>query len=204
MNRNKINYPAVAYIILGLMCIGISRCASFPFDQAVSAADGNDYTVIMSGYGTKSQKGYLFVQLKDTASIDLPVTLYFPPIQCDRESCIEYRFFRLDGSDGVTGGIPKGKESIEIPLNQILGHEGQANPNDDGEYGLSTRVYFKLADGRETSIKGNGFIRVNILGQDYHAIGCNDPNVAWHLKLSKNCEAQFTTRYRTALCGTDC
>ena len=204
MRNQKLNYPAIFFVLLGLLCIGVSRCSHFPFDQSVSAADGNDYTVILSGYGTTSQKGYLFIQLKDAASIEYPVTLHFPPVQCDRASCIEYRFYRLDGSDGVTGGVIKGKESIDIPLSQIVGHTGSANSNDEGEYGLSTRVYFKLADGSETSVKGNGFIRLNILAQDYHAVGCDDPSVAWHLKLAKNCIAQFTTKYRTALCGTGC
>jgi hypothetical protein len=66
------------------------------------------------------------------------------------------------------------------------------------------QMYYTGNDGKEYTVYANGFIRVNVLKAGYMPIGCNDPAVAWKVPVAKDCETQYTTSYRSAVCGTGC
>lgn len=184
--------------------LGASRCANIPMDRSVSAAEGNDYVVVLSGAGQHSTKGYLFAQVNEKTAVNGVYTLTFPATSCTRDSCIRYQFFRKDGSAGYAGAIPKGQTLAQVRLSDIVGHDGQVMRSDDGEYTLVAQVFYQGADGQEYSMIGNGFIRVNVLSELYRPVACGDPNIAWKVKTPDNCEAQYTTVFRSTVCGEAC
>lgn len=191
-------------LLLALACLGASQCTQVPIDQAVSAAEGNDYVVTLSGYGNKSTKGYLFAQANEKASTEGTIGLTFPNVTCKRDSCIRFQFFRKDGSAGYAGALRKGEISSALKLSDIIGHSGEVVSRDEGEYRVIAQVFYVGTDGSEYSMIGSGFVRLNVLSELYRPVACDDPNIAWKVKAGDKCEAQYTTVYRSALCGSGC
>lgn len=193
-----------AVIALALLCMGASQCTQIPFDRSVSAQEGNDYVVILSGFGNKSTKGYLFAQANEKATTQGVLTLTFPVVTCKRDSCVRFQFFRKDGSAGYAGALPQGQWSANLKLSDVVGHTDPVVSTDEGEYRVVAQVYYVGTDGTEYSMIGNGFVRLNVLSELYRPVACNDPNIAWKVKTGDNCEAQYTTVFRSALCGGVC
>ncbi len=185
-----------------LVTIAASNCAHIPFDRALSADKGNDYSMVLSGYGTKSSRGYLFVQAAEGSLTNQFITLTFPATACDREACVRYQFFRKDASPGFAGAVKKGISQGFVTLSQVIGHDGPLLPADEGEYSIVSQVYFTGPDGKEYSMFGEGFVRLNVRNKAFVPIACGDPNVAWRSSLDKDCIANFTTVYRSVLCGS--
>lgn len=199
------NIPKIFPILcLAFACLGVSTCTQIPMDASVSAAEGNDYVVTLSGYGNKSTKGYLFVQANEKAASNGLVTLTFPNVKCKRDSCVRFQFFRKDGSAGYAGAIPNNQFQTSFPISSLIGHTDPIVSHDEGEYRVVAQVFYVGTDGTEYSMIGNGFVRLNVLSELYRPVACNDPNIAWKVKAADNCEAQYTTVYRAALCGSGC
>jgi hypothetical protein len=190
--------------LLAFLCMGVSQCAQIPIDRSVSAAEGNDYVVVLSGYGNKSTKGYLFAQTNEKASTDGVLTITFPKVSCKRDSCVRFQFFRKDGSSGYAGALKSGETSTTFKLSDIVGHTDPVVPTDEGEYRIVSQVFYLGTDGTEYSMIGNGFVRVNVLSELYRPVACDDPNIAWKVQTVDKCEAQFTSVFRSALCGGGC
>lgn len=204
-SKLKSQFSYLFFILaIGALLMGVSNCGHFPIDQAVSAEKGNDYVVVLSGYGQASTKGYLFLQANEKAETNKPITMTLPNVVCKTDSCAHYQFFRKDGSAGHAGSIKKGQSQISFPLSEIVGHTGLLAADDEGEYSVVVQVLYTGADGQEYSMLGNGFVRVNVLSEAYRPISCGDPSVAWKVSAGVNCQAQFTSAFRTALCGKGC
>lgn len=184
-----------------LSCCTLMYCSTLTQDLSLAAIDGNDHSVVFVGPGSKSQKGYLFLQLEEGGPTKTPITIVVPKLICNRDSCVSIQFFRKDGQPGYASGIPKGQNQFKIPLSTILGHNLPISKEDEGEYPVLVQMFFLDEDGLETNQIGKGFIRLNILTQDFVPLGCNDPSVAWKTKIDKDCEAQFTVKFRSILCG---
>lgn len=203
-DKIKSNFSYLFPMILLIFTLGAANCTTFPIDRAISAQGGNDYVAVLSGYGQASRKGYLFLQANERASVAQPITMTFPKVDCKRESCVRFQFFRKDGSAGYAGAVAKGQASVSFPLSAILGKETALDSTDEGEYSVISQVYFLAPDGQEYSMIGNGFVRVNVVSVNYRPLACNDPSVAWKSPAGPNCEAQYSTGFRTAVCGKGC
>lgn len=191
----------LACAILLLVFLGAGSCSSLVIDKAVSAVDGNDYTIILGGFGQIASKGYLFAQLREGQDGTGLVSLYFPATQCKRESCVSYQTFHPDGSYGPAGAIPAGSGKDSMPLSLLVGHDGPITRNDEGEYGVKARIFLTGPDGIEYSALAVGFIRLNVLRADYRPLACNDPARGWVNQVDKQCTAEFSTAMRSAVCG---
>lgn len=185
-------------------CVGVSQCSSIPTDTSAIAVEGNDQTIILQAPGGQSQKGYLFLQQNEGTLPSDVISLIVPKVTCKRDSCVRFKFFRKDGSAGFTAGIPKGDTRFNIKLSDIVGHSDGVSAQDEGEYSAVVQIYFLKDDGFEYSMLQNGFVRLNVLSKGYAPVGCNDPSVAWISRVKDQCEAQFTTAGRSAVCGSGC
>lgn len=194
----------IATVLGGFVLLTAGACNKIVLDSSVSAAEGNDPTIILAGYGAKAQKGYLFVQLSEGSDTNGGVQLIVPKLDCARESCVRYQFFRKDGSFGPGGGIKKGFTATTIPLTSILGHAAPLVVQDEGEYSAVIQLYWKGGDGKEYSQLIDGFVRVNVLKKGYRPVGCNDPMIGWKVKAADACEVQFTSAGRSTVCGAGC
>jgi hypothetical protein len=195
---------AVAVMGAFLCMLGASRCSSLIIDRSANAAEAGDQTVQLQGGGKLSQKGYLFFQKKEGTPLTDTVTLLVPKNTCKRDSCARYQFFRKDGSQGAGAGIPKGSNTATVTLAELVGHDGPSLVTDDGEYSAIVQLFYIGRDGEEYSVLMNGFVRLNVLSKGYDPVGCDDPAVAFRLKVGDACQAQFTTAGRTVSCGTGC
>lgn len=193
------------HLLVCLVCLlaflGVGSCSSLVIDKAVSAVDGNDYTIVLGGFGQTASKGYLFAQLREGQDGTGLLSLYFPNTACKRESCVSYQVFHPDGSFGPSGSIPAGSVKDSLSLSGILGHEGPVTRDDEGEYGIKARVYLTGPDGIEYSAFAFGFLRLNVLRADYRPLACNDPARGWVSPINKECVAEFSTAMRSAVCG---
>lgn len=192
----------ILVLLASLFTFGVSSCQTIPYDKAMSAMDGNAATVILCGLGEKCRKGMLFTQKRAGTLLKDEIRLVTGVLDCDLDSCVRFQLWRLDGSQGFSGAIPKGESEAKFTLAQVVGDEQEELlPIHNGEYLIKVKFIFKDADGNEMSTFGFGFIRVNVLNASYQAMGCDDPAVAWSVSPLEGCDVQHSTRYRTALCG---
>lgn len=199
-NRTKL----LTLVAVVFCTLGASRCAHLMVDRSASAATSRDDTVQLQGGGKVSQKGYLFFQKKEGTPLTDAITLLVPNNTCKRDSCARYIFFRKDGSQGVSAGIPRGQTKAIVSLADLVGHSGPSVASDDGEYSTIIQLFYIGQDGEEYSVLMNGFVRLNVLSKGYDPVGCNDPAIAWHVQAGDNCDAQFTTAGRSVSCGEGC
>lgn len=185
--------------LLGILCVA-GRCTSLPLDGIIAAEHGAA-TVSLEGCGNhRKDIGYVFCQVTNNASPVGGLILNVPIVECDRDSCVEWQLWRLDGSPGASGAIPKGEGRVTIPFAQIVSHDSPYTEEDEGEYLITVRVFYVEHD-VEQGLLGHGFIRLNVLAEGYENLGCDAPQKAWDHKLDKKCRIQTTTGYRTAICG---
>lgn len=192
---------ALVLTVLLLVFLGAGSCSSLVIDKAVSAVDGNDYTIVLGGFGATAQKGYLFAQLREGQSVDGAISLYFPATECKRESCAKYQFFRPDGSTGPAASIGKGFTSASLSVSELVGHADPITRNDEGEYPLWVIAYFTGPDAIEYSTVVRGFVRLNVLRADYRPLVCADPAKAYSVEIAKDCSAEYSTAGRSVICG---
>lgn len=188
----------IAYILMA------SSCQSVPIDPSVNAAEAGARTAIVGGCGSKGNSKYLYCEENQGNSLSEKVTIFVPLVDCNRDSCSRFQFFRKNGSNGPSGAIAKGKVSATITLSDITGHEGNVTAEDDGEYGVLIQTFYLGQDGQEFSMLAKGLVRVSVVSDSYRPMACNDPNTAWSSKIVDKCEAQFTTAYRSVICGSGC
>lgn len=188
--------------ILFLVLLGVFGCDEHPeaFDLSMSAEKGGDITAVLGGCGGTFRSGYLFCRLREGALPTDKIVLKFPKIDCKRENCIEFRFFRKDGSVGHTQGIKARQTQAVVPLHKIVGTEQPLSMDEDGEYLLQVRAWFLDNAGYEHNMIGEGLIRVFIVREGYVVIGCNSPERGWEERVG-SCFIEHSTGYRTAVCG---
>lgn len=191
-------YPKI--VLLCALTLGVNQCASIPVDSSAMAATAGDKTIVFEGADSVSTKGYLFIQ-KTAGTLPIEnITLIVPPTNCKRANCVEYQFFRKDGTPGFGGGIPVGVTQAQVKLSDIVGHtDAVTEANDDAEYSAIVRFYYVGNDGTEYSVLQNGFIRVNVLAVGYTALPCNSPQAAWTVAVGP-LKALYSTAGRSALC----
>lgn len=188
-----------------LLLIG---CDDIPdaFDMSMSAMDGGDKTVVFHGCHGGYTHGYLFCRFTDGAMPTQSLRLTFPKVNCSRKSCIEYRFFRKDGTPGVVAGVPKGETEARIALSDIVGTEGPMGHEENGEYLVQVRVWFYDKHKTEHHMMGEGLVRILILTPGYIPLGCASPEMGWITEIKAGCglQVEHSTTYRSAICGRPC
>lgn len=192
------SFVGIAALLVLCGCDDLPRAVDF----SVSAQEGRDVTTIFGGCGEGFQDGYLFCRHIEGVEPKGEITMHFPEVSCDREACIEFQFFNLDGSPGFGGAIDRGDTRASVPLHRIVGHKNPLSvENDDGEYQLAVKVYYSSPDGLERQMRADGLLRLWVFRQDYQRLFCNDPERGWSEKLDRHCRAEFSTGYRSTLCG---
>jgi hypothetical protein len=204
-NRNSIELQEMRTItFIACFLVWATSCTSLPIDPSVKAADANARTLILGGCGVKANSKYLYCEENEGNSTNESVNIFVPTTDCPRDSCSRYQFFRKNGSNGPAGSIPKDTGSASVSLSSILGHDGNISSPDDGEYGVLVQTFYIGPDGKEYSILAKGLVRVSVVGASYRPLACGDPNTAWSTDINNKCNAQFSTAYRSALCGSGC
>jgi len=200
---NLKRYLLPSFVGIAVLLV-LSGCNELPraVDFSVSAQEGRDVTAIIAGCGKGFQDGYLFCRHIEGVAPNGEITMHFPEVDCSREACVEFQFFNLDGSPGFGGSVARGDTSISVPLHRIVGHQNPLKvETDDGEYQLAVKVYYKSGDGLERQMRADGLLRLWVFDETYQRLFCNDPERGWTQKLDGGCEAQFSTGYRSTLCG---
>lgn len=194
----------IPFTLFFMVFAGFASCNNLQMDRSASANEASAETVVMEGFGQKSRLGYLFVQVNENDSTAGKFTVTIPMVDCKSASCVQMQFFRKDGSRGYAYNVPKGIGRVNFNLAHVLGHEGALTAADTGEYFLGVKVIFTGADNEEFIMRGRGFVRIDVVKEEFKPMACNDPNVVWTTKINATCEAQFSTAYRSALCGKGC
>lgn len=180
----------------------ILGCVSIPIDPGMSALSGGEPTVIFRGCNRKLSKGYLFCETKEASQPTLTqVEIIVPVVQCKKEACIEYRVIKPDGNVSLTGSILQGVSSVVAPLSSWLGHESPLADSDEGEYLLQMRVFFEVGKD-QVSESLFGFLRLKVWNEAYFPVPCNSPHHAYTTVINPQCQIQYTSKLRAALCGT--
>lgn len=190
-------------LILGLPFLIGSTCEIKQDTSQYSAIQGGDLTLVFSGGSEKHRDGIILWKVSEDSNASGSVSVTIPELNCDRDSCALFNVVRKDGSIYPLGGLKKGQTKITFSLTDLIGHQKNISVSDGGPYRILMEAYYEWDD-EEWKVLGSGIVYVLVLKKGYVSLGCNGPDVAWASELEKNCEAQFTTKMRTALCGTGC
>jgi len=182
------------------LTVVLASCTSFPVDSRMSALDGGDATVTLCG-GGRCGSGYLFYRATSGTSASQKIAIYVPRVDCERDACVKVQSFRKDGTPGWGAGVPKGEDYIMVSVGEISGEIEKLTEASDGEYLIKSAVYYSVPDKGEQVMIGDGHLRVKIMANGYEPLGCNDPEAAFVVEVSKKCAAVVSTGYRAALCG---
>lgn len=178
----------------------LATCGSIPMDTAMAAYEGRARTIVFSGFGITSVRGYLPLELAEGSRTTGRVFMLLPiQANCNREACVEWWIFKRGALVGQ-GGSPRGTHTISVPLSDFTTSEF-LNPNDDTEYSVVLRVYYIDASGQERQRAMRGFVRIVLINPAYTHLECNSPMVAWIRTVSPTCQVHYSTAGRVALCG---
>jgi hypothetical protein len=131
------------------------------------------------------------------------MVISMPALNCKRESCAGFTVVRKDGTLAPLGGIPKGETELRFNVQDIIGHNAPLSMRDGGPYRILSEAYYQK-NNEEFKVLGKGIVYLLILKPGYVPLGCENPDAAWSLELGDNCEAQYSTKMRTGLCGEGC
>jgi hypothetical protein len=197
------NYSSLSVVILAVVLMGTSRCQTLPIDKALSAERGGAATVVLCGFG-KCSRGLLFVQIQNTSATTAPIELKMDEkYKCGRDACVKFQWFHPDGRQGYSGSIPDGQDTARFKLGDVIASP-EVMPDHDDEWLIKVVVWFKDNDGEIRKKYGFGFLRVNVVAKDYEFLSCGDPSTAWRVELKENCEVDYSTGFRSAICGHQC
>ena len=171
--------------------------------SVLSAAAANDMTLIFSGCSENNRDGMILCRSSSGAGQTTEITIHMPKLNCDREVCAQLDIVRKDGTIHPLGAIPKGDTALVFKLSQVTGSTGPVTPGMGGPYRVLSEAFYEH-EGEEWRVLGVGIIYLLVLKPGYVPLGCGSPDMAWRLKLRKKCEAQYSTKMRTALCGEGC
>lgn len=196
---DKLSYKLVFLFLFIIIC----GCNEFPdaIDLSLNAEEGKDITAIFEGCGEGARNGYLFCRIAEGTQPSRSISLHFPQVKCKRDSCIEFQFMSLDGSLGYGGGILNGETSVDIPISKIIDDENEIKDIHDGEYRVLIKLWWMNKQDEEFVMRTSGIFRLFVVSDGYSELVCNDPEKGWGAKITKKCFAQFSTGFRTALCG---
>lgn len=190
-----------AILAVAFFSLGASNCGSIPIDESMSAERGNAATIILCDLDGTCHKGYAFAQLRNGSGLTRAFTFKAPELNCDEESCVRWQLWRLDGSQGASGAVDKKGGLVPLSVGAVVGSEDVLQPHHDGEYLFKAKFFWNDADGLPLSSIGWAFIRINVVDAQYQFMGCNDPASAFKTELTESCSAQYSTAFRSALCG---
>jgi len=186
-------------IILGLVLVGCAQKAKI-IDTKPPAKEGPELTVFFSGCGLIS-KGYLFCQIQDETDQSLEISLIFPKMDCERQSCIVVQIIGKKGNLGPTLSLKKNQTVLNLKVSDLVGSFGPFSKNDAGEYPIVAEAFYLDNDGNEKVLRMQGLVRLWWLNRTYVAMACDDPDFEWATPVVKNCKGQLSTGGRSALCG---
>lgn len=191
------------FLLLSLAVVVIA-CDDQPLtlDMALSAKDGSDVTSVFEGCG-KITDGYLFCRIAENSPPTTKIKIHFPDINCSRDSCIKFQFYRPDGSDGYGAAVQKGQTEASLTVADLIGHSGPVTMDDSNEYQVAVDVAFSVK-GQEHYMRADGLVRLWVYDEAYTRLFCADPETGWMKQISENCHAYYSTQYRTRVCGEGC
>lgn len=188
------------YLVLIFGLVGCSVRAPQAIDYSQPAAESRDYTIVFEGCGQGPTVGYLFCRVTEGSLATQKITIYFPSVDCRRESCIDWQFIQPSSDFGAFGALPARSNRVELTLKEIIQTAETVDESHDDEYLLASRIWYLNGQDEEFSVKAYGIVRLRVLKKLYTQLACNDPELAWIEKISGGCEAHFSTTMRAAVC----
>lgn len=190
-------------LVFGCLLFTAQTCNINLDSSALSANDAGDLTTVFVGYGQKTT-GFLHVRVSEKAVPNGEIKIIVPALNCDRPSCNTVNLIRKDGNLVQLGAVPRNQVELKIALSDVIGHADEVEENDGGPYRVFIESYYKY-DGQEYKIIGPGVIYITVLKEGYTPLtACKSADSGTWSKVAHNCVAEFTTKYRTVLCGKGC
>ncbi len=170
----------------------------------LTALEGGDLSVIMTTDGEDGpRKGLSHVYLLEGSPPQARVKLFVPGVHCERDNCVEATAVRKDGRMVPLGGVEEGESELVFSLAKLTALPDIVARDDGGPYRILVDVYQKI-DGGDRLIKTVGIVYITVLRKGYARLTCDSPNTAYTVKIKKKCDAQFSTKGRSSLCGGGC
>jgi hypothetical protein len=167
----------------------------------MGAMEAKDNTVKLSGCGNDLRDvGYLYCRVAEGSRPVTQITLHAPKVDCDRDSCVDFAVFGLDGNVVTTGSFKRGQTKYTLILSEFTGNADEVRAGDDGEYLITQRVRFN-ADTVERTMFGRGLMRLDVHKAGYEILSCDNSNKAFEGKITSDCKVEYTTGYRSVVCG---
>ncbi len=163
--------------------VGASSCTKDMLvpDNAMSAQEGEDYTVIIEGCGNQPVVGYTYCRFIEGNLTDQSVSLIAPPAQCREDKCVFYKIYFPDQSiPAIAGSIPKGQTSVKIKWTELL-KKGSIAKGDAGFWPILMEVHWVDTEGRDRVSFADGEIRLRVLSRQYTPLNRSkdDSNFVW-------------------------
>lgn len=166
----------------------------------IAPAKANASTLVMQGCGKISDR-YLFCDVEEGVPSTIPISIHFPELKCVYESCGVVEVIQ-NGRTVYQASLKKGQSSIKFLLKDLIDQKEAIGFDEDTEFQIIGR-FFVTINRTTYSATATGPLRLWVYARGYSHISCNDPNVFTSRKLTQTCSAQYTSKFRTALCG-DC
>lgn len=198
--------PWVGILILAtcFLVMALTGChGSFPIDRA-SALEADDPTLVLCSEG-RCQSGYLFFRRTAGVGTDTEIVLNLGAkgLKCKKDSCVRFQVFNPDGSQGYSGSIPQGEDEAIFTLGDVIGSD-EVRLTDDHEWLIKAVIHYLDPSHNEREALAFGYIRLTVQAAGYQRLACGDPDIAWRVKLQRNCEAHYSTGMRGGACGGGC
>lgn len=185
-------------VALAVACLG-SSCKIKEDSSKLTGTDGRDLAVVLSTDEDGHRRGLAHIYTRDGSDGSEKITLTLPTVKCPSESCIEVLGIDQAGNLIPIDSLPKGENKVEFELKTLT---GDVSLTDSGPYRLLINVT-QTIDGEEYLRRAKGVIYVTVLVRGYSRVSCNSGDIAYSEEIKSGCEAQYTTKMRSAICG-DC
>ena len=173
----------LVFLSMIFVFVGASSCTKDMLvpDNAMSAQEGEDYTVIIEGCGNQPVVGYTYCRFIEGNLNNQSVSLIVPPAKCKESNCVFYKIFFPDGKTPAMGGsIPKDQTVVTIPWKELV-KRGSITKGDSGFWGVLLEVHWVDVEGRDRVSFAKGEIRLRVLSRQYTPLNRteNDSNFVW-------------------------
>lgn len=187
---------------LKCICISIlllSSCAhAYPYrDRGISAIEGHDQTALIEACGSQIQVGYAYCRKTEGASTEEMIYFLGPRTNCNKDFCVEFKIFNLNGELIYGNSIPKKLNRVGIKWKEILKRDS-FELSDRGFWSYIYNVFWVDKDGHENMSRSEGHIFLRVLKQDYLPLNevVKDSNYTWffvvdgqHIKMTTGMRA---------------
>lgn len=187
-----------------LLIVGLAGCAACkPREDSskLSGYDAGDFDLVFTTTDGVWPRGIAAVRVHQGSVPDALITAVLPGVKCKRDNCAELQAIKPSGDVVPLGGLREGQSKLSFPISKLTLSPAEVVIEDFGAYMVKAKVFQDLDDG-ETMREMAGWVWIFVLDPGFSMLPCGSADSAYSVDLGRGCQAVYTTKLRSAQCGT--